>query len=94
MMDPMTAVDVTVSGRVQGVGFRMSTAQEARRLGVAGWVRNEPDGSVAAHLEGDEDAVRQLVDWCRRGPAYAEVGTLDVRPGKPSGAPGFEVRHG
>lgn len=88
----MTAVDVTVSGRVQGVGFRMSTAQEARRLGVSGWVANEPDGSVAAHLEGDEDAVAALVHWCRGGPSYAAVSALDVRTGDATGATAFEVR--
>lgn len=88
----MTAVDVTVSGRVQGVGFRMNAAQEARRLGVTGWVANEPDGSVAAHLEGDEDAVAAMVHWCRSGPPYAEVTALDVRAGEASGASGFEAR--
>ena len=88
----MTAVDVTVSGRVQGVSYRLHTQQEAGRLGVAGWVRNEPDGSVAAHFEGDEDGVRALVDWCRRGPSYAQVSALDVRPGEATGATGFEVR--
>ena len=88
----MTAVDVTVTGRVQGVGFRMSTAQEALRLGVSGWVANEPDGSVAAHLEGDEDAVAALVHWCRTGPSYAGVSALDVQPAEATGATGFEVR--
>ena len=62
------AVDVTVTGRVQGVSFRWYTEQQAARLGVAGWVRNEPDGSVAGHFEGEDDAVDALVEWCRQRP--------------------------
>lgn len=87
-----TAVDVIVTGRVQGVSFRMYTEAEARRLGVTGWVRNEPDGSVAGHFEGSEDAVRELVAWCRSGPSYARVIGVDVRPGDLTGATRFEVR--
>ena len=52
-----TAVDVRVRGRVQGVSFRMYAEQRAAELGVAGWVRNEPDGSVAVRVEGDQEAV-------------------------------------
>ena len=70
------AVQVKVSGRVQGVAFRWEAQREALRLGVTGWVRNEPDGAVAAHLEGDEQAVDAMVAWCGRGfarrpPEYA-----------------------
>lgn len=92
MMGAMSAVDVSVTGRVQGVSFRMQAAQEARRLGVAGWVRNEPDGSVAGHFEGADDAVRALVDWCRRGPSYARVEDVRETAVEPTGAQGFEVR--
>ncbi|MEO5853603.1 MAG: acylphosphatase [Nocardioides sp.] len=86
------AVDVTVTGRVQGVAFRYHAQEQARRLGVTGWVRNEPDGSVVAHLEGEEEAVGSLVAWCREGPPYARVSGVDVRPSEPTGARGFEVR--
>ena len=65
------AVTVTVTGRVQGVAFRWYAVQEAERLGVRGWVRNEPDESVAAHLEGDDPAVEAMVEWCRHGPSSA-----------------------
>lgn len=61
------AVRVVVRGRVQGVFFRASTREEARRRGVTGWVRNDPSGTVTAHLEGDDDAVRAVVDWMRAG---------------------------
>lgn len=86
-----TARRVTVQGEVQGVSFRYYCAQEARRLGVLGWVRNEPDGTVTAYLEGSPDAVRELVDWCREGPPSARVFTLDERAVEPLGATGFSV---
>ena len=64
----MKAVQARVTGRVQGVSFRWYTQEQAQGLGVTGWVRNEPDGSVAAHVEGEPGAVDALVAWCRRGP--------------------------
>ncbi len=66
-------VRVRVEGRVQGVGFRYSTRGEALKLGLAGWVRNLPDGSVEAVFEGPEDRVGAAVDWCRSGPPGARV---------------------
>ncbi|RJQ70733.1 MAG: acylphosphatase [Desulfobacteraceae bacterium] len=68
---------VIISGRVQGVFFRMETRRTAERLGVAGWVRNLPDGTVEAVFEGSPEAVQKAVEWCRKGPARAEV--RDVR---------------
>jgi acylphosphatase len=85
------AVDVTVTGLVQGVFFRAEAQQEAHRLGVAGWARNEPDGSVAAHFEGDAGAVEAMVAWCREGPRRARVEGVDVRDAEPAGARGFDV---
>ena len=86
------AVDVTVTGRVQGVSFRWYTQQQAAQLGVAGWVRNEPDGSVAGHFEGEDEAVDALVEWCRSGPSMARVRNVAVRPAQPSGLSSFDVR--
>ncbi len=88
----MKAVDVTVTGRVQGVSFRWYLQQEAERRDVTGWVRNEPDGSVAGHLEGEPAAVDAVVDWCREGPRPAQVEHLDVRVADSTGATGFDVR--
>jgi acylphosphatase len=85
------AVDVTVTGLVQGVFFRAEAQQEAYRLGVAGWVRNEPDGSVAAHFEGEPGAVESMVAWCREGPRRARVENVDVRDADPTGARSFDV---
>jgi acylphosphatase len=87
------AVDVTVTGRVQGVSFRWYAVQEANRLGVTGWVRNEPDGSVAGHFEGDLAAVEEMVDWCREGPRPAQVQRVVRRDGAVTGAKSFEVRY-
>ena len=87
------AVDVTVTGRVQGVSFRYYTVEQAERLGVTGWVRNEPDGSVALHVEGADEAVDALVEWCRTGPALARVRNVAVREANETGATSFEMRY-
>ena len=86
-----TAVQVRVTGRVQGVSFRWYAQEQARRLGVAGWVRNEPDGSVLLHAEGDDEAVDALVAWCRTGPSLAKVARVSVRDAAPTGATSFDV---
>jgi acylphosphatase len=80
-----------VRGRVQGVYFRGSTRQAARSAGVAGWVRNEPDGTVQAHLEGPPDAVGQMLDFLREGPRDALVTDVDVREVPPEGMRDFAV---
>lgn len=67
-----------VSGRVQGVSFRQFTVDEARALGVRGWVRNLPDGRVEAEVEGARAAVEALLRACRRGPPAAEVDGVEV----------------
>jgi acylphosphatase len=85
------AVDLVVTGRVQGVSFRWYAAGEATRLGVTGWIRNAPDGSVRAHAEGDEDAVAALVSWCREGPPAARVDDVAVTEAEPSGATSFDI---
>jgi acylphosphatase len=84
-------VDLRVTGQVQGVSFRWYAAREATRLGVAGWIRNEPDGSVRAHAEGDEDSVTALVSWCREGPPAARVDDVAVSEVEPSGVTSFDI---
>ncbi|ACL64085.1 acylphosphatase [Anaeromyxobacter dehalogenans 2CP-1] len=84
---------IVVSGRVQGVAFRQSTADEARRLGVEGWVRNLPDGRVEAEAEGGRTAVGALVRWCHAGPPAARVDRVEVEWVEPAGGLGaFEIR--
>jgi acylphosphatase len=68
-----TKVHILVNGRVQGVYFRQTTMQQARSHGVTGWVRNLPDGCVEAVFEGEETAVKALVNFCRKGPKGALV---------------------
>lgn len=64
---------VIISGRVQGVYFRAETRDQAMLLGVTGWVKNRPDGSVEGLFEGEQEDVEKLISWCRQGPPGAEV---------------------
>ena len=72
------AKHLTIHGRVQGVGYRASMIDEARRLGVTGWVRNRRDGTVEAVVDGDAGAVEAIVAWARRGPPGARVTDVAV----------------
>ncbi len=85
---------VIVSGRVQGVWFRESTRRRAEELGLAGWVRNLPDGRVQAVFEGEHAAVRDALDFLRTGgPGHAQVDAVEVRDEAPQHEPrGFRVR--
>jgi acylphosphatase len=80
---------VIVKGRVQGVFFRAETARRARSLGLAGWVRNNPDGTVEAVFEGDRERVESMVEWSGRGPALAEVDGVEVEWEQPRNDSGF-----
>jgi acylphosphatase len=84
---------VRIFGRVQGVFFRVWACDEARRLGVAGWVRNCADGSVEAHVEGEEGTVEQMTSLLRQGPPHAQVENVEVSDTTPEGGDRFEVRH-
>jgi acylphosphatase len=83
---------VRVAGRVQGVFFRAETQSRARSLGLAGWVRNAPDGSVEAIFEGPDEQVRSMLEWSRRGPRHADVQDLSVEWEEPQGEAAFEIR--
>ncbi len=84
---------VRVTGRVQGVFFRVWTQQQACELGVTGWVRNADDGSVEAHLEGDETAVKSLIQRLWQGPPSAQVSDVEIEEVEPERLSGFQVRH-
>ena len=84
---------VHVRGLVQGVFFRAWARDEAAALGIKGWIRNCRDGSVEAHIEGNEDAVRQMVERLRQGPPDARVDDLEIDVAEPEGIGSFEVRH-
>jgi acylphosphatase len=83
---------VIVHGRVQGVFFREATRRRAETAGVAGWVRNVPDGSVEAVFEGEPDSVDRLVRFCEQGPRGAQVEWVDVSAEPVEGLSGFAVR--
>jgi acylphosphatase len=84
---------VRIAGRVQGVFFRAWTSEQAGALGIAGWIRNCADGSVEAHLEGEENAVRQLVERLYKGPPSAHVKEVKVEESEAEELDRFEVRH-
>ena len=83
---------VVIHGHVQGVFFRDSTRRLAEREGVAGWVRNRPDGAVEAVFEGEPEAVERLVRFAREGPRDARVEGAEVAEEEPEGLRGFGVR--
>jgi acylphosphatase len=85
---------ILVRGVVQGVAFRQSTAWKADRLGLAGWVRNLPDGRVEVLAEGPRDKVESLVAWCWRGPPSAQVSDVAVTWSPPQGdEQGFRITY-
>ena len=69
---------LVVRGRVQGVGFRWATQEEAQRLGLTGWVRNLADGAVEVVAEGSRPDLEALAGWCRAGPRFAQVRGVDI----------------
>ena len=73
-------VHVLISGRVQGVGFRYSTRQQARSRKLTGWVRNLSDGRVEAEFQGGKDAVEAMLAWCKVGPVSAVVRSVETQP--------------
>ena len=86
-------VHAIVSGRVQGVSYRACTADEAQGLGLAGWVRNLPDGTVELEAEGPADAIAALLAWCAKGPPAARVAKVAVTEQAPTGdRAGFAIR--
>jgi acylphosphatase len=84
---------VIVGGQVQGVGFRYWAVAEAARLGLAGYVRNRPDGSVEAEIEGAQDAVERMLEWLRRGPPGSRVAEVAVEDAPTTGERGFDIRY-
>jgi acylphosphatase len=83
---------IWVRGRVQGVWYRGSCAEQALALGVSGWARNLPDRRVEIVAEGDPEAVGKFVEWCRHGPPAARVTGAEVEDEEPEGLSGFAVR--
>lgn len=94
MTEVTAQLQARISGRVQGVGFRHFATQQARRLGVNGWVRNESDGTVRVVAEGSRDALEDFLDRLRQGPSSARVQSVDAEWSSASdGFSGFTVRY-
>lgn len=90
-MSALLARRALVRGRVQGVAFRHFTRERARELGLAGWVRNLPDGSVEVFLEGRAEALSAMLAWLHQGPPAARVESVELRDEPPTGCASFEV---
>jgi len=88
----MTRQRVVVHGDVQGVFFRDTVRRKAADRGVAGWVRNCPDGTVEAVFEGDPEDVRRMVEFCNEGPRGASVESVETCDEEPEGLSGFAVK--
>jgi acylphosphatase len=86
-----TAVRVRVVGRVQAVGYRDFVRRTALTLNLSGWARNDADGAVTVHAEGDEWSVKRLIDRLREGPRLARVDDVSVERVEPTGASGFDI---
>jgi len=82
-MADQKAIAATVTGRVQGVGYRYAVLHAAKELGLDGWVRNTPDGSVEAWAQGDDAVVGAFVEYLEQGPRAARVQSVDVRSVRP-----------
>jgi acylphosphatase len=93
IMDTMKRYAVTVTGRVQGVFFRQTALQIATGLGLTGFARNQPDGSVYIEVEGEEVKLQKFLEWCREGPQLAVVKDVSYRGQKPKGSQEFEIRY-
>lgn len=85
-------INITIFGRVQGVGFRRAARDQARYMGVKGFVKNNNNGSVYIEAEGDDATLSQFVRWCRQGPPFANVEELIVEDGEWKGYATFETR--
>jgi acylphosphatase len=78
-VSPLTRAHLRIHGQVQGVGFRYYAREQARKLGLAGWVSNCGDGSVEAVIEGTEDSVQRFLAWAQQGPSMARVDHVEVQ---------------
>lgn len=91
MLNAIAAYEIRVSGIVQGVWFRKFTKDEAIRLGIIGWVRNEPNGDVLIFAQGLAPNLQSLIEWCHHGPEKAVVASVTVTPVDIAPVVGFDI---
>ena len=86
------AIHILVHGRVQGVWFRAGTKERADELGILGWVKNRPEGTVEIHAEGEKSQLENFISWCRKGTPAANVTSLELSPISLQNFKSFEIR--
>ena len=91
-MEKIKSYQITISGRVQNVGFRFHTQDEAIKLGIKGFVANMPDGSVYIEAEGTEDQINPFIIWCHKGPNWAKVSAVKIVEQPLSGFQLFKIK--
>lgn len=84
-------LQIRIFGKVQGVFFRASAKEQADALGITGFARNEPDGSLYIEIEGKEESLDRFIAWCKKGPPLARVEFVEIEEGKPKGYSEFKV---
>lgn len=89
----MKTNELKLSGKVQGVYFRASAKQKANMLGVNGFIKNERDGSVIVNIEGEDEAVSSMINWCRQGPALARVKNIEITDSQAQNFDSFRIQH-
>ena len=83
--------NITLSGKVQGVGFRWATLKEAQKLSIVGFVRNQSDGSLYIEAEGNLPNLENFISWCRKGPLWAKVASVEISDGEVKVFSSFEI---
>ena len=86
------AIHIIVYGRVQGVWFRAGSKERAGELGIFGWIKNRPEGTVEIHAEGEKSQLENFIAWCHKGTAAANVISLDINPISLKNFTSFEIR--
>ena len=87
----MKHININVFGKVQGVWFRQSTLKKANELGLAGYAKNMPDGTVRIEAEGSEEALKELLNWCQEGPEHANVTDIEHEEGEAKNYKEFSI---
>ncbi len=87
----MVCKRIRVFGKVQGVFYRASTKTRAEELKLVGWVRNEPDGTVMLEVQGEEEKVDEMIEWCKEGPTYSRVDDVLYEVAEPKNRSSFEI---
>lgn len=91
-MEKRKAYQISINGRVQNVGFRFHTQDQALKLGISGYVKNMPDGSVYIEAEGSETSLNEFLSWCHKGPSWARVFDIKITEQPLTGYATFEIK--